>query len=301
MTNDRFIIGVNYPWRHYGQDFGTSGWGHRGLAAAVDELRRDFEEIRARLSGGGKPVVRVFVFADGRASPEFNASGEVTGFDDLFFRDFDSLVEAARQSDLSVMPVLLDFRWCFKRSVVDGVCLGGHSDTITGPRQRVSFFERALAPLLDRYGSTPEVFAWDLINEPEWVVRRIGRRLAGRVPVDLAALRSFACDCATMIHEKTGQLVTLGSARPQWLRYWQGLGLDLYQCHWYLASWRLRLAASRAGIRKLDRPCLVGEAPTARARTSPAAYVEKARREGYSGILFWSFRAQDRASDFSRV
>jgi len=301
MPTDGFVIGVNYPWRHYGQDFGTSAWGYRGLASAADELRGDFGEIRRRLAGDGKPLVRVFVFADGRSSPEFDASGHVTGFDDFFFRDFEAMMEAARQSDLLVMPVLLDFRWCFPASLVNGVSMAGHRDTITEPEQRASFLERALAPLLDRYGKTPEIFAWDLVNEPEWVLRRVRPRSDASTRVDLDCFRAFVRDCIAMVHQRTTQPVTLGSARPQWLRYWQGLGLDLYQCHWYQASWRLRLAASRAGIRQLDRPCLVGEAPTARTRMSPAGYVEKARREGYSGLLFWSFRAQDRASDFSRV
>jgi len=302
VTNDPFVIGVNYPWRHYGQDFGTCAWGYEGLAGAAEELRRDFQEIRARLAGRGRPLVRVFIFADGRASPEFDESGHVTGLDDFFFRDFDSLVEAAIQSDLQVMPVLLDFRWCYPQSFMNGVWLGGHSGIITESSQRASFLERALAPLLDRYGEIREIYAWDLINEPEWVMRRLRSRLRmRRIQIDPVAFRAFVRDATTMIHERAKQPVTLGSARPQWLRYWQGLGLDLYQCHWYLASWRLRFAALRAGIRSLDQPCLVGEAPTARTRLSPAGYIDKARREGFGGILFWSFRAQDRASDFSKV
>ncbi len=302
MTNDAFVVGVNYPWRHYGLDFGTSAWGYQGLAGSADELRRDFQEIRDRLSGSGKPVTRVFVFADGRASPEFDDTGRVIGLDDSFFRDFDSLVEAAIQSDLQVMPVLLDFRWCYPPSNLNGVCLGGHSDIIRESSRRASFLDLALGPILDRYGRVSEIFAWDLINEPEWVMRWLRTRLQiGPIRVEPAAFRAFVRDTTLLIHERTRQCVTLGSARPQWLRYWQGLGLDLYQCHWYLASWRLRFAAFRAGVRRLDRPCLVGEAPTARARMSPAAYTEKARREGFSGILFWSFRAQDRASDFSKV
>ncbi len=293
---------MNYPWRHYGQDFGTCAWGYQGLAGPADELRRDFQEIRARLAGKAKPLVRVFIFADGRSSPEFDESGHVAGLDDFFYRDFDSLVDAAIQSDLQVMPVLLDFRWCHPPSLMNGVCLGGHSEIITESSRRASFLERALAPLLDRYGKIPEIFAWDLINEPEWVMRRLRSRLRmRRIQVDPAAFRAFVRDATKVIHERATQLVTLGSARPQWLRYWQGLGLDLYQCHWYLASWRLRFAAFRAGVRTLDRPCLVGEAPTARTRMSPEEYLEKARREGFSGILFWSFRAQDRASDFSKV
>ncbi|MFB3903746.1 MAG: hypothetical protein ACE15E_09855 [Acidobacteriota bacterium] len=301
MSRQDFITGLNYPWRHYGQDFGACGWGYRGLAGAADELRRDFETIRGRLAASGKPLVRVFVFADGRASPEFGPSGEVTGFDSFFFRDFDSLVEAARRTDLLLIPVLLDFRWCYPSSIINGVWLGGHTDIVTQSGPRASFLEHALAPLIDRYGKAAEVFAWDLINEPEWILGKARSWwVSGRDPASLAAFRDFVRDSAAMIHEKTRQRVTLGSARPQWLRYWQGLGLDLYQCHWYLSPWRLRLAA-RARIRNLDRPCLVGEAPTAGTRVSPAEYLEKARREGYSGILFWSFRAGDRVSNFSRV
>jgi len=299
---DDFIIGVNYPWRHYGQDFGTCAWGYRGLAGAIEELRRDFDKIRSRLAGDRKPLVRIFVLTDGRSSPEFDPSGETTGFDELFFGDFDSLLEAARQSDLLLMPVLLDFRWCYPPAVVNGVRLAGHSDIITDPGRRALFLKRVLDPLCDRYGQRPEIFAWDLINEPEWVLAGLRRwPLRRGLPVDLASFRDFVRESTELIHARTTQMVTLGSARPQWLRYWQGLGLDLYQCHWYLSSWRLRVAASRAGVRALDRPCLVGEAPTARTRVSPAEYIEKSRREGYSGILFWSFRGQDRASDFGRV
>ncbi len=301
VKNDSFVIGVNYPWRHYGQDFGASAWGYRGLAGAADELRRDFDQIRDRLATAGKPVVRIFIFADGRASPEFGRSGEVAGFDDYFFQDFDSLLQAAREADLLIMPVLLDFRWCYPRSMVDGVSLGGHSDVITEPGRRASFLELALAPMLDRYGKMSEIFAWDLVNEPEWVLKILRAWPRRRDAVDLAAMRAFVHECVALFHGRTAQPVTLGSARPQWLTYWRGLGLDLYQCHWYLPAWRLRLAAFRAGIHGLDRPCLVGEAPTARSRMSPAEYVDKARREGYRGILFWSFRAEDRASDFSRV
>jgi len=294
-----FIIGANYPWRHYGQDFGTSGWCYRGLASAKKELYREFSEIESVLGTGGKKVIRVFVFADGRSSPEFDSAGNVMGFDDFFFRDFDTLVHTAEQSRVQVMPVLLDFHWCRQGSVLEGVQLGGHSEVVAEPARRESFLKNALAPLLGRYGRCPEIFAWDLINEPEWVVRRFERPNGSSV--DLESMRAFVRECTEMIHQEAGQPVTVGSARPQWLRYWRNLGLDLYQCHWYLGRLRLRLAALRAGIRTLDRPCLVGEAPTAGTGIQPAQYVRKAKREGYSGILFWSFRPNDSASDFSRV
>jgi len=167
--------------------------------------------------------------------------------------------------------------------------------------KRRSFLHNALGPLLARYGDRAEIFAWDLMNEPEWISKRFRFRLRPGSAVNIESLRTFFQDCTEMIHRHARQPVTIGSARPQWLRHWRGLGLDLYQCHWYLGPWRLRFASMRARIRNLDKPCLVGEAPTAGTRVDPITYIERARRDGYAGVLFWSYRANDRASDFRRI
>ncbi|HYY93396.1 MAG TPA: hypothetical protein VE713_02685, partial [Pyrinomonadaceae bacterium] len=31
QADDKFVVGVNYPWVAYGHDFGSNGWGHDGV------------------------------------------------------------------------------------------------------------------------------------------------------------------------------------------------------------------------------------------------------------------------------
>jgi hypothetical protein len=120
-------------------------------------------------------TIRVFIFADGGAAPEFTPTGEVSapGFDEYFFQDFDALLEIARQRNLLLMPVLLDFWWCDLPKQVSGVQLGGHSDIIRDVSKRQTFLDNALKPLIQRYASHPHILAWDVINEPEWAIQDI--------------------------------------------------------------------------------------------------------------------------------
>ena len=63
----------------------------------------------------------------------------------------------------SESPVVVDV--CQKT----GVIKGGRSSVVTDPEQRAQFFENVLEPLLVislRYPET--IYAWELINEPEW-------------------------------------------------------------------------------------------------------------------------------------
>ncbi|HEU4925842.1 MAG TPA: hypothetical protein VFT24_02260 [Vicinamibacterales bacterium] len=245
-------------------------------------------------------LVRFFIFGDGRAAPSFDGAGRVDGLDDAFYRDFDMLVETAEKQRISLIPVLLDYGWCAKPRQVSGVQLGGHADVIRAPVKRQSFLERALRPLLERYVDHPAIHAWEICNEPEWIVSEIPE--AFRQDYDLVALdemRSFVRGCAEYIHRVTRtHLATLGSARRKWVTVWNGCGLDLYQFHWFndfrhdepfpwLPCDELRL----------DKPCLVGEVPTRGTRITRERFLAAAQQGGYSGLLFWSYGASDAASN----
>ena len=60
-----FLLGVNYPWRNYAQDFGEGPWGHRGISAPENQsqVAQDFAAIR----DSGATMVRWFLFGDGLA------------------------------------------------------------------------------------------------------------------------------------------------------------------------------------------------------------------------------------------
>jgi hypothetical protein len=249
-----------------------------------------------RRRGRAMSLVRFFVFCDGRAAPGFAPDGRVVRLDDVFYRDFDVLVRAAERQGVLLMPVLLDYGWCAYPTLVSGVQLGGHAEVVRDPAIRQTFFDHALTPLLERYGKHPSIYAWDVCNEPEWII--------GEVPdafrrnhdvVSLAEMRAFVQGCAALVHRSTPtQLVTVGSARRKWVQLWTECGLDLYQFHWYdhFAAEEPFPWGSYDEL-GLDRPCLVGEVPTESTAISQQEFVAGAEAGGYSGLLFWSYGARD--------
>lgn len=267
------------------------------------EVDRDFILLQDVLRQCPTRVIRVFVFADGRAAPDFTASGKVSGFDKFFFRDFDVLVRVAQQRGQLLIPVLLDFHWCDKPKIVNGVQLGGHSAIIRNSSKRQTFFDRALEPFLVRYSNHPSIYAIDIINEPEWAMKEIPDPYKVEDPVSNADMQEFVRMCGEKIHAHNSTLkVTVGSARRKWLHYWKGLGLDVYQFHWYDKficeepfPWR---PYSELG---LDKPCIIGEVPADRTQFSMEEYLKAASEGGYHGLLVWSYRAGDKFSDFSHA
>ena len=95
-----FLLGVNYPWLNYGQDFGEGPWGHCGISVPENRLRvaQDFAEIQ----DSGATTVRWFLFGDGRAG-FLTEKGIPTKPDAFLFKDVGvvlSLAESIRPETL---------------------------------------------------------------------------------------------------------------------------------------------------------------------------------------------------------
>jgi hypothetical protein len=263
------------------------------------QIERDFRAVQTH-AGRAFSVARIFVFCDGRASPRFGDDGHVIGLDELFYRDFDALLDAADRNRIRLMPTLLDFHWCAWPNTVSGVRLGGHAEIVRIPALRQTFLDRALRPLLERYANRDSIFAWDVINEPEWVIDGVpGSFHEGFDLVTVQEMREFVAACTQYVHRLApAHLVTVGSARRNLLNLWTGLGLDLYQFHWYDKFRREEpFPWEPYDELGLDRPCIIGEVPTSATRFTPAQFIAAAQSGGYSGLLLWSYRARDAFSN----
>jgi hypothetical protein len=259
------------------------------------EIDTQFGDVRRR-KGRGFSLARFFIFCDGRAAPTFAADGSVFGIDNAFYRDFDVLVRAADRHGISLIPVLMDFGWCAYPSLVSGVQLGGHADVIRDPAKRRSFLENALRPLLERYGRHPAILAWEVCNEPEWIIEEIPDAFRrNHELVSRAEMRAFVQSCAAYVHGLTPtQLVTVGGARRKWVQHWMGCDLDFYQFHWF-DHFRFDepLPWGPYDELGLDKPCLVGEVPTDNTRYTMHDFISAAEDGGYAGVMFWSYAARD--------
>ncbi|MBD3426868.1 MAG: S8 family serine peptidase, partial [Candidatus Omnitrophica bacterium] len=245
--NASFAKGVNMPWTNYGYDLGIDQEGstsHMGYSS-------DLEALVGRMLERQGDYMRVFLFNDLRSGVTFDGSGNPTGFTDKVYDDMDALVDVAEILGIKLIPVLLDF----KMADNDGTgAKADHPDLITDSGKR-SAFVSLMGDFVGNYSTSSSIYAWEVMNEPEEIIWNTSGISAAQVQVFVQAM-------VNEIHaEDSGSIVTLGSAdRNALLNYWTGVGLDLYQFHYYNKfEDDSKPLAYDADLLNLDKPVIIGE------------------------------------------
>jgi hypothetical protein len=292
---DWYLLGVNYPYYHYGNDFGANAWGSYGVhdPASYATVDTDF----ARLSSLGVRTVRWFAFADGRAGITFDEAGLPSGLDEFVFQDFDAALEIAQRHNIGINFVLLDFRFMYDARMENDVQMGGHASVLATPAGQEALVRNVFEPVFRRYANHPSILSWEVMNEPEWTLQDAGYINRDEItqPVTLATFRAFAQLVVDAIHNIAGTYATIGCADAKWAQNWVGLGLDYYQIHFYdwMAPYSTdNLFAMRAESLELDRPIVVGEFPADHSTVAGLRdYLDIWYKHNYAGAWAWSFRA----------
>jgi hypothetical protein len=330
--NSRFFHGCNFPWStdgttiYYGLDFGANVWGsHLGVSTRRGAIARDFADMAAL----GFCIVRWFVFADGRAGIVYDDDGLPRGLDPHFFADLDTALEIARSTNIRLDLVLLDHRWMFtgvRETIADpatGALLEarlphGRARVLHSSAGRAALFERVFEPVVRRYGHGGSradlgdaVFAYELMNEPDFIVEEWERDLSSHVarPVPFEIVADLVARLSALVHASSAAITTLGCARTHNLWAWDetALGLDVLQVHSYPDTKHphrdVDVFGMSAGSFGLSRPLLLGEFPgngpeQHPPNTSPPAttlddYLDFAVTTGYAGAWPWSYSGTD--------
>jgi hypothetical protein len=327
------LIGINYPWINYGWDFGDpppswvpvqklAAWRERKL----EQIDMDF----ALFASQGISAVRWFLLGDGlnfgmdELAPR-KTSGKWT-FDPLpaghsFYErirdDLESVLEICRVHGLKLFPSLIDFHWCRGGKPVPGkpgIIKGGRQDIVRDREKGQAFFDRLLDPLLEssaRYQGS--VYAWEVINEPEWVVRKgpVFREKDGRRSVSQQEMREFILEGVRRINAKQspdGSAAfpsSVGFAHWKSLEEWDadGLAITLHQFHYYAQGQGDLPEYSDLKI----HPCVIGEFATAMGREWPdlkqldkdqstGNKLCRIEEKGYPACFMWSARAVDKST-----
>lgn len=328
-------VGVNYPWFDYGWDFGVAPPGWRGGATTprwypdVDGHLRHFQSL-------GIAVVRWFILADGltygvardaplpdpvergrwRFSPPPLSREFLEHFAELLTRF--AAAQAAGRSTIQLLPVLVDFHFCNPgtrpverldpvdptRPVEDPDWVKqGRADALTDPLKRREFLDRTLEPLLRIcLAHRNVIYAWELINEPDWITTGWNPRAVAPGVVSDAAMRAFLDEGKQRIRA-AGYRPTIGFASMTMLQR-SGITAEVNQFHHY-----------PAGAQPLERhvfdprfPGILGEFATASTdiwpelgiqRQTVLARLQRAESQGYPLAIPWSFRARDRHTSWS--
>jgi len=312
-------VGVNYPWYDYGWDFGLGPPAWRG--ARTDPRWYDkFDGHLRYFQNLGIRVVRWFILADGLTygtGADAPRRDTVTGqwvFDPPpappeFLQHFEEMLvrfETANGAGapIQLLPVLIDFHFCqpvspdSQSAISDsGWVKQGRADAINDAMKRTQFLDQVFEPLLAASRNHSRViYAWELINEPEWITNGWHPGGASDLPVDEASMRDFLEDGKARIRS-SGLKPTIGFATIDTLRL-TGITTEINQFHHY-----------PGGNKTLERsvfnpqyPGIVGEFATATSDFWPdlegngqsvLSRLRLTQAQGYPLALPWSFLAVD--------
>jgi hypothetical protein len=293
MTNQPFLLGVNYPWANYAEDFGVSPAGHRGLSLP-ENLSRVAEEF-ARIRDCGASAVRWFLFGDGRGG-FVSQKGIPSHPDEFLFADVGAALDVAKQSGLKLCFSIMDYLWLQDRTGKPAE--HANEQVLQFAAGREAFLQRILIPMFREFREHPGLFAWEIANEPEWAIREFHRQPSAKM--HYADFRAFAEEIVQAVHEFAGVPVTLGSASLTWVRAWSELGLDFYQAHYY----PLQDPSGKSGLAKqftclplLDKPLWLGELPAAddeASRYSLKRSLTECRDAGLLGAAVWRWTTPEK-------
>jgi hypothetical protein len=262
----------------------------------------------------GFTVARWFLFADGRSGIVYDDRGLPASLDPHVFDDLDTAIDIARDAGIRLVLVLLDHRWMFEglRETIADPATGalleaqlphGRADILRSREGRRLLFERIIDPVVTRYGHGGErgdlsgaILAWELMNEPDFVIEEWERDLSRHVsrPLPFEAMAAMVARLGEVVHGSSTAGTTIAAARVRNLWAWDdaALGLDFVQVHSYPDARRPDrdpdLSGTPAAQLGMSRPIVIGEFPG-----TLEGYLEAAVSGGYAGAWPWSFSGTD--------
>ena len=276
---------INLAWWHYRQDFGdVKGWQTRGVSRNRQQVS---DGLRALKQAGASTVVW-FLLADGGASPDFDAEGNITALDPSFLADYRDALKLAQEQGLSIVWVLMDHLWAKPVAIENGARIFGHSQIIEQPANHTRFLERVLDPILKI--ESPNIAAWIVMNEPEvmlqegWVgedhlvqfLEATARRIKLRQPQTPVSIGHVDLEAMIEFQDKHSDI-------PQ----------DFLNFHHYKTYLPPPVAQLRKRLGNTDKPIYVGEfnlneTALERPTDNLAVLSGWVRQLGYAGLWPWA-------------
>lgn len=296
----RCDLGLNYPWLHFGGDFGgVAAWNQHGVSSEVDTHRTRLRQMAAL----GATRARWWVFPDFRGDAiERDARGHVTGVSRRSLDDLAAALDLLDELNLDVQFCLFSFDGFRPDRTEAGVLVPTIRPFVVDPVRRSELVDRVVVPFVRAASEHPHasrVLTWEIINEPEWAMR--GAVPTGVLPlsptkglaaVSVTEMQSFVAEIGGAIHRQSAARISIGSARAGWAGLWSRSPIDEISIHVYdtpspPSAW---IPFDRRGA------VSVGELPLAGVGGVPFDQVAKQWRDaGAHGVFGWRFDGSSEA------
>jgi len=237
--------GMNYRL-HYGWDFGASPGPPLHLAAPdrAALLDADF----ATLAAAGCRLVRWLVFGDGRNGIRF-VGEKPAGLDPCVAPALRVALDTAARHGIGILFVLLDHTLSFRPRGIPGTAMAiqGHGSLLRHADLFEALLGNVFAPFWDLIDNHSHVIGYELLNEPEMIMRwrdhwRGAPSGVGCPAVPEEHQLSFAAMADRLgrtratVHRATRAQFSIGSMTARWMGRWAPLldpARDLLTFHYY--------------------------------------------------------------------
>lgn len=342
-SRERMLVGLNLPWSRFGADFGvrqpwnTEFWPSDGVPAwraTIDDDLRELREIGFRalrwwlLGDGGHYGQLPQLDEHGVWQMDYRVGARPTRspggmwlvdspspLPAQFMEDFIFMVQAINNAGMKVIPVLIGFEFGFDGDATSRTLVkGGRYELINDEVKRRQFLSAVLRPLVQGVhvaGLDNAIYAWDLINEPEWctevfhphILRSLWEAGRGQIwrgmrhaNVRQQSMRAYIQEGASIINSagfrSTVGFVAIESPQSSSLHPWDDatLGVTLHQFHFrdplsdlppHNSNWTSAF------------PCFIGEISDGRRLVTPLreqGLYDRLRiieDRGYSAAFIW--------------
>eukprot|EP00727_Mastigamoeba_balamuthi_P001325 m51a1_g1119 putative non-processive endoglucanase (491) ;mRNA; f:176824-178552 len=232
LNGNVWAVGTNYAQHSW-----TNGWMTDFMNYDWNKWETKFAAIKTELAdmkAKGIRVVRWWIFAsnnDGIIPATCWSGSTFTKLPDHYVDNIEAAVNYAKSIGLLVYPTLLSFDW--------GKGANQKPEIINDPTARQAWIDNAITPIIDRLKNNPGVFAWDLCNEPEWIVAGAdgGEPCGECAAFKLADMKALFNGIIKVMKAKgVQQPISIGSASLKFLtqkKLWNDMDLDFWDFHWY--------------------------------------------------------------------
>ena len=232
----RFMYGVNYAWQNFGTDFGGyKTWSQTGVAASKAKYTTAIQDMATN----GVDVIRWWMFPnlDTTDGITWSNTDNPTGLGSTTAADIQAALDIAAALNVHIQLTLFsfdDFKTAnarrMDRILTDSTKMNNLIDNVVKPVAAAV----AASPNKDR------MIAWDVINEPEWVISGSDSYKdpafgpdSTCTPVTFSVMETFVRSVVTALHSGGTAPVSVGGAAIKWAKTWSNVGLDFYTFHVY--------------------------------------------------------------------
>lgn len=297
---------------------GTNAYWASGLSSG------DLKSLFSQMNSAGMKVLRIFAWSDNvggaqDGSLQYWSGSNNTPNPSAFAKQMDPIVSAAEVAGIKlVVPMIGNWGPSISLYIQQIVGSGGTHDTFYSNSQIVNAYKKYVNFFVNRYKSSPAIFAWELMNEP----RCTGDDNRGKSSAcNAAMITSWIQTMSSYIKGIDSQhMVTVGD--EGWFTSAQGYGnsypysgsdgidwvtnlkissIDYGTVHMYPSGWgqtddwgNMWISQHGDQAKSIGKPVVLeefGTTNTGSRYNTVNGWLNSAYSAGFSGIQYWQFVA----------